>query len=107
MISSNDHWHYLCTKGDVESIASKSPKELTALIEHISGSEELQEEYARLLEEKTKTEENTIFNFQKKKGISAEKKQYKEQKEEAERFKALLAELVSVPIVYYHILALS
>lgn len=28
------------SKGDVESIASKSPKELTQLIEQISGSDE-------------------------------------------------------------------
>jgi structural maintenance of chromosome 1 len=84
----------VCAQGDVESIASKSPKELTALIESISGSDQLNEEYDRLADEKNKAEENTIFNFQKRKGISAEKKQYKEQKEEAERFNDLVKQQV-------------
>lgn len=82
--------NFLVFQGDVESIASKSPKELTALIESISGSDQLSEEYDRLADDKNKAEENTIFNFQKRKGISAEKKQYKEQKEEAERFNELV-----------------
>jgi len=34
------------------------------------------------------------FNFKKKKGIGAEKKQYKEQKTEAEKFQKLEAEVV-------------
>ncbi len=70
---------------------------LTALIESISGSDQLSEEYDRLADEKNKAEENTIFNFQKRKGISAEKKQYKEQKEEAERFNELVKTQVRVP----------
>jgi hypothetical protein len=32
----------------------KSPKDLTALIEHISGSDELKEEYERLQAERAK-----------------------------------------------------
>ncbi len=43
-------------------------------------------EYDRLKTLKEKADENIIFSFQKKKGITAERKQVKEQKEEAEKF---------------------
>ena len=36
------------SQGDIESVASKSPKQLTELFEHISGSEALRAEYDRL-----------------------------------------------------------
>lgn len=81
-------------QGDVESIASKNPKELTALLEQISGSEEMKKEYERLEVEKARAEEKTAFSFQKKKNMTAEKKQRKEQKEEAERHLQLQQELV-------------
>ncbi|KAL6059836.1 SMC hinge domain-containing protein [Balamuthia mandrillaris] len=82
--------NFLVFQGDVESIAAKSPKELTALIEKISGSDELQKEYDRLAEAKKLAEDNVIFSLQKKKGVSAEKKLFKEQKKEAEMFTQLL-----------------
>lgn len=81
-------------QGDVEGVASKSPKDLTELIEQISGSGELKKEYDELALEKDRAEETTIFNFQKRKGIFNEKKVYKEQKEEAERFNKLIADQV-------------
>ena len=64
------------------------------MIEQISTSSELKKEYDELAREKERAEETTIFNFQKKKGIFNEKKVYKEQKEEAERFNKLLSEQV-------------
>jgi len=92
--------NFLVFQGDVEKLASQPPKELTALIEQISGSAQLKEDYEHLLEAKNKAEENTIFNFQKRKGISAEKKQYKEQKEEAERFNNLMKDQRVVLLEY-------
>ncbi|KAJ0405618.1 hypothetical protein P43SY_007719 [Pythium insidiosum] len=86
--------NFLVFQGDVESIASKSPEELTKLFEQISSSDELRDEYDRLLEEKNIAEENAIFAYQKKKGLLAEKKMVKEQKEEAERFEAKHKELM-------------
>jgi structural maintenance of chromosome 1 len=77
-------------QGDVEAVASRSPKELTALIEQISGSDEKREEFDRLMIEKQKAEEDVRFNFKKRKGIGAEKKQYKEQKAEADKYNQLL-----------------
>ena len=41
----------------MESIASKNPKELTTLIEQISGSDELKREYEKCEEEKSGAEE--------------------------------------------------
>eukprot|EP01113_Clastostelium_recurvatum_P033704 TRINITY_DN4486_c0_g1_i1.p1 TRINITY_DN4486_c0_g1~~TRINITY_DN4486_c0_g1_i1.p1 ORF type:complete len:1283 (-),score=481.18 TRINITY_DN4486_c0_g1_i1:40-3828(-) len=88
--------NFLVFQGDVESIASKNPKELTALIEQISGSADIRERYDQARQEKEEAEENAMFAFQKKKGISAERKQYKEQKEEAERFTSLQDEQTSL-----------
>lgn len=80
----------------MESIASKSPKELTALFEQISGSEDFKKSYEELEVQKARAEENQVGKYQKKRTMSAERKQKKEQKEEAEKHLRLQAELVSV-----------
>ena len=72
-----------CSQGDVESIASRTPAELTKLFENISDSDELIAEYDDLKRAKTQAEEELKFAPQKKKGFTAEKRQYKEQVEEA------------------------
>eukprot|EP00004_Rigifila_ramosa_P016281 TRINITY_DN3847_c0_g1_i1.p1 TRINITY_DN3847_c0_g1~~TRINITY_DN3847_c0_g1_i1.p1 ORF type:complete len:1241 (+),score=315.68 TRINITY_DN3847_c0_g1_i1:25-3723(+) len=81
--------NFLVFQGDVESIAAKSPQDLTSLLEQISGSEELKAKYEELAKAKERAEENTIFHFQKRKGAAAEKKQLRLQTDEAERFKSL------------------
>ncbi|DAZ99111.1 TPA: hypothetical protein N0F65_008416 [Lagenidium giganteum] len=93
--------NFLVFQGDVESIASKSPDELTKLFEQISGSDEFKQEYDQLLDEKNVAEENTIFAYQKKKGLMAEKKMVKEQKEEAERFRAKRKKLMKLRVEHY------
>ncbi|XP_010519358.1 PREDICTED: structural maintenance of chromosomes protein 1 [Tarenaya hassleriana] len=85
--------NFLVFQGDVESIASKNPKELTGLLEQISGSEELKREYEDLEEKKASAEEKSALIYQKKKTITQEKKQKKEQKEEAEKHLRLQEEL--------------
>lgn len=52
-----------------------------------------------MLEEKNAAEENAIFAYQKKKGLVAEKRMVKEQKEEAEAFKAKGRAVVRVVVV--------
>ena len=84
----------LVFQGDVEAIASQSPKDLTRLIETISGSIELKEEYEKLKEMTEKATESSALNFNKKKSVSAELKILKEQKEEAQRFSDLLKKKV-------------
>ncbi|KAJ3549243.1 hypothetical protein NMY22_g966 [Coprinellus aureogranulatus] len=84
--------NFLVFQGDVEAVASQSPRELSRLIEQISGSLELAGEYEKAKEEQDKATENATFNFTKRRGIAGEIKQYKEQKTEAERFEGLCQE---------------
>ncbi|KAI0028569.1 cohesin complex subunit psm1 [Vararia minispora EC-137] len=84
--------NFLVFQGDVEAVAQQSPRDLTRLIEQISGSLELEKEYeaAKLAQERAT--ENATTNFTKRRGITGEIKQYKEQKTEADRFEALMQE---------------
>jgi hypothetical protein len=82
----------------VESIASKNPKELTGLIEQISGSDELKRDYEQFEEEKATAEEKSALVYQKKKTMVMERKQKKEQKEEAEKHLRLQDQLVTVSL---------
>ncbi|KAH7906967.1 RecF/RecN/SMC [Hygrophoropsis aurantiaca] len=84
--------NFLVFQGDVEAVASQSPRELTKLIEQISGSLELAAEYEKAKEAQDRATENATFNFTKRRGIAGEIKQYKEQKSEAERFEGLVQE---------------
>lgn len=81
-------------QGAVESIAMKNPKERTALFEEISNSGALKSEYERLRAEMLRAEEETQFSYQKKKGIAAERKEAKLEKEEAEKYQRLKEEYV-------------
>ncbi|XP_046994754.1 structural maintenance of chromosomes protein 1A isoform X1 [Schistocerca americana] len=85
--------NFLVFQGAVESIAMKNPKERTALFEEISGSGALKEEYERLRAEMLKAEEETQFTYQKKRGIAAERKEAKLEKEEAEKYQRLKEDL--------------
>ncbi|XP_025644726.1 structural maintenance of chromosomes protein 1 [Arachis hypogaea] len=88
--------NFLVFQGDVESIASKNPKELTALLEQISGSDELKRDYEQFEEEKGAAEEKSALVYQKKKTVVMERKQKKEQKEEAEKHLRLQEQLKSI-----------
>lgn len=90
--------NFLVFQGDVEAVASQSPRELSRLIEQISGSLELSQEYEKAKEAQDRATENATFNFTKRRGIAGEIKQYKEQKGEAERFESLCNEKVRLPI---------
>ncbi len=73
-------------QGAVESIAMKNPKERTTLFEEISRSGELAQEYDRRKKEMVKAEEDTQFNYHRKKNIAAERKEAKQEKEEVSYF---------------------
>ncbi|GJN31482.1 hypothetical protein PR202_gb19887 [Eleusine coracana subsp. coracana] len=77
--------NFLVFQGDVESIASKNPKELTALLEKISGSDELRREYDELEEQNSMAAHEAALIYQEKRTIVMERKQKKAQKEEAAR----------------------
>jgi structural maintenance of chromosome 1 len=85
--------NFLVFQGDVESVASKSPAQLTKLLEQISGSDALQKEYDDLLRKKEEAEEATIFSMQKKKMYVTQRKEVKEQKDEADLFQQRQDEL--------------
>ncbi|XP_036374115.1 structural maintenance of chromosomes protein 1B [Megalops cyprinoides] len=83
----------LVFQGAVESIAMMNPRERTRMLERISGSLELAEEYDRKKEAQQRAKEDTQFHFNKKKTATAEKKQVSLEKAEAVRYQALVDEL--------------
>ncbi|XP_053671358.1 structural maintenance of chromosomes protein 1A [Anopheles nili] len=92
--------NFLVFQGAVESIAIKNAKERTALFEEISGSGLLKEEYNRLKHEMQMAEEETQFTYQKKKGIAAERKEAKLEKQEADRYTSLKQECSEKKVNY-------
>ena len=82
--------NFLVFQGDVEAIASKSPKDLTKLIEQISGSDEFKEEYESLKEIYDKSTEASTYAFNQKRSISNEIKAVQDQKDDAFRYEQLV-----------------
>ncbi len=78
--------NFLVFQGDVEAIASQSPRDLTRLIEQISGSLEHKADYERLKEAQEEALENQNFTLHKRRGINSEIKQYTDQKNEADNY---------------------
>ena len=101
--------NFLVFQGDVEAVASQSPKELTRLIEQISGSLELAPEYDKAREAQERATENATFNFTKRRGITGEIRQFREQKNEVARYEKLeeqkvRSEITTVCRVIAHVL---
>lgn len=88
--------NFLVFQGDVEAVASQNSKDLSKLIDQISGSLELKEAYDKAKEKQDKATEESNFNYQKRRGINAELKGFKEMKSEAERWEKLLEQKVSI-----------
>lgn len=84
--------NFLVFQGDVELIASQTPKDLTTLIETISGSIEFTKEYEELREELEKAHEFSNSVFARKRNLNSETKQYKDQIAEQEIFEQKLTE---------------
>uniref|UniRef100_A0A8C3NR33 Structural maintenance of chromosomes protein n=1 Tax=Cyanoderma ruficeps TaxID=181631 RepID=A0A8C3NR33_9PASS len=83
----------LIFQGTVESIAMKKPKERAQLFEQISNSWEYAEDYERKKKKMQQAEQDAQFHYNKKKGVAAERKQAKMEKEEAEHYQMLIKEL--------------
>lgn len=90
--------NFLVFQGAVESIAMKTPKERTEMFEKISGSGALAEDYEKKKLAMVKAEEDTTFSLHKKKGINAERKEAKAEKEEAEKYQKLTQDLVDAKL---------
>lgn len=78
--------NFLVFQGDVEAIASQSPRDLTRLIEQISGSLEHKAEYEKLKAAQEEALENQNFTLHRRRGINSEIKQYTDQKNEADSY---------------------
>ena len=78
--------NFLVFQGDVEAIASQSPRDLTRLIEQISGSLEYKADYERLKEAQEEALENQNYTLHRRRGINSEIKQYTDQKNEADNY---------------------
>ena len=78
--------NFLVFQGDVEAIASQSPKDLTRLVEQISGSVEYKNDYDRLKADSEKALEEQTFRLNQRRGMNFEIKQFQEQKKEADNY---------------------
>eukprot|EP00111_Clytia_hemisphaerica_P021741 TCONS_00063932-protein len=90
--------NFLVFQGAVESIAMKNPKERTEMFEKISGSGLLADDYEKKKQAMQKAEEDTTFSLHKKKGINAEKKEAKAEKDEAEKYQKLEQDLLDAKL---------
>ena len=83
-------------QGEVDGLAARTSKELCTLFEQSSGSILHKGAYDALMEQKRKADERTSLAYSKKRGIAAEKRDMKAQKEEAERYVAKTERLETV-----------
>ncbi|KAJ2797236.1 Structural maintenance of chromosomes protein 1, partial [Coemansia helicoidea] len=82
--------NFLVFQGDVEAVAAQSPKDLTRLVEQISGSWELQHEYGALEKRQDAAAERLTFAYNKKRAIAAEVQSVLEQKKELDLYESKL-----------------
>ncbi|KAK9237229.1 RecF/RecN/SMC [Lipomyces kononenkoae] len=92
--------NFLVFQGDVEAIAAQSPKDLTRLIEQISGSLEYKAEYDNQKLEQERATEASNSAFSKKRAYHSEIKQYQDQKAEVEIYEEKLAQRESAIITH-------
>ena len=93
--------NFLIFQGDVEAIARKSPRDLVRMLEDISGSGALSEEYIRLQKELSEAELAVNHASGKTRGMKSERKMLKEQKEEAERYNRIRSDKASTLTEYF------
>lgn len=82
--------NFLVFQGDVEGIARKTPKQLVEMLEQISTSYELREDFDEAHKANEEAQSATVFAYNKQKGYKTERRLLKDQKEEAERFHQML-----------------
>ncbi|KAF2691676.1 putative cohesin complex subunit [Lentithecium fluviatile CBS 122367] len=83
---------FLIPQGEVEEVAKKPPKEITYMIEQISGSLEMKADYERLkMVSDAAAEDNSQFLHQKRQ-INAEIKTYSELEADAKAYERKIAE---------------
>jgi structural maintenance of chromosome 1 len=93
--------NFLIFQGDVESMARKTPKQLTELFESVCGSCDLADEYHAALLSKEDAETSTLFAYNKLKGLKSERKLLKEQREEAAKYQAKVVAKANLQTEYF------
>ncbi|KAF1815777.1 cohesin complex subunit [Eremomyces bilateralis CBS 781.70] len=78
--------NFLVFQGDVEAIANQNPRDLTRLIEQISGSLEYKADYERLKADAYKAAEEQGYMLHTRRGINSEIRQWQKEKQEADEF---------------------
>ncbi|KAI5369563.1 Putative structural maintenance of chromosomes protein [Septoria linicola] len=78
--------NFLVFQGDVEMIASQSPKDLTKLIEQISGSVDHKAAYEARKEEKEAAEAESSLKNDSRRTINGEIREYQKQKAELDKY---------------------
>lgn len=92
--------NFLVFQGDVESVASQNPMDLTKLLEQISGSCEYRDSYDDLKQKMEEALDSSAHAFNRKRGIAAEIKLYEDQKKEAEKFQELIVDRRNCVVQY-------
>lgn len=91
--------NFLVFQGDVEAVATRSPKDLTRLLETISGSEEIREEYDRTKMELEAALEDSASGFSRKRGVAAELKAIQDQRADGKRYSQLMDKLCQEKVI--------
>ena len=86
--------NFLVFQGQVEQIATMSPKQRTVLLEKISGSGDLKDDFERLEQEQEAANEEMRKAFTKKKEMAVEEKEAKEDKKLADEYEKCQKDLV-------------
>ena len=105
--------NFLVFQGDVESVASQDSRDLSKLIDRISGyvfsdycadysSAELTAQYEQAKADLEKAAEASTVNYNKKRGMQSEARLFREQKEEVDRWEKINDEKVRHEIVVAH-----
>ena len=93
--------NFLIFQGQVDSLAMKSGRDLTALFEKISGSDELKQEYDASKNEVDVCEENLKSVNTKISFLASEKRKLKEQKAQSVNYDNIVNKIKELQFTYY------
>eukprot|EP01062_Namystynia_karyoxenos_P055779 TRINITY_DN46822_c0_g1_i1.p1 TRINITY_DN46822_c0_g1~~TRINITY_DN46822_c0_g1_i1.p1 ORF type:complete len:1349 (+),score=656.86 TRINITY_DN46822_c0_g1_i1:142-4047(+) len=88
-----DWTNFLVSQGQVEEICMKNPKQITEMIEQVSGSKQLKAEYEEKKNVWKEAEQEVADASKEKRTLGAERGHLKQFQKEAERYQTLQADL--------------
>ena len=93
--------NFLVFQGDVEQLATKTPRQITQLLEQVSGSDELQEPFDASCKAHDEAEAQRKFLCDKVTALKAEAKALRIHTDEARKFQKLLEQKTTVTTDFY------